>query len=200
VSRARRVVPDEPLFSGADEAIRFALSISGRAARPAMSRVLDRRASRREWTIQDQAAQAGMILNILERGGRFAMAVLTAAVAPRSSPCSCRRLCCSGELKNLEWHAAIAVIAEEVGGKGVSRAPALLRTACLIKLFGGKMSHKQIADTLDLHEATVSKHYEAIRRWLRGARARDGQPPHEGIEMGIWRAAEDALRDALIVG
>lgn len=196
-----QVVPIDPaLFASAEQAVRFALSRDGNPPRPASSRMLDAMTSRREFSALDQAAQAGMIINLVEGAGRFAMAVMTAAVAPRSTPCNCRRPCCSGKSKNLEWHRAINIIADEAIRQGISRCRYMVRVACVMKVFGEKISQKQIAEDLSLDEDTVSKHFRAIQRWLLGAKAKHGNPPEPGQQMLIWREAEGALRAAGIVG
>ena len=200
MTEAQSASIEPALFKSAEQAVRFALSRDGNPPRPASSRMLDATTGRREFSALDQAAQAGMILNIVEGGGRFSMAVMTAVVISRSTPCSCRRPCCSGKAINFEWHRAINIIAEEALIQGISRGRYLLRLACVMKAFGEKKSQKQIAEDLGLEEDTVSKHFRAIQRWLIGAKAKHGNPPEPGQQMLIWREAEDALRGAGIVG
>lgn len=197
----KNVEHDEPMFASAEAAVRFALSIEGRAPRPEMNLMLDRSVGWSELSALDRAAQAGMILNIIERQGRLAMAVMTAAVAPRWKSCSCRRPCCSGQEKNLDWHRAINIIAEEAVAHVPSRAKYLLRLACVLKVYGARdSSYKEIAEDVFVDEETVSKHYKAVLRWLRGGKVPAGCAPNPGAEHAIWREVEDSLRVVGIVG
>lgn len=187
---------DPPLFHSAEQAVRFALTRAGHPARPASSRLLDPSRSS-DFTALDQAGQAGMILNVVERQGRLAMAVMTAAAAPKWLNCSCRRPCCSGKAKNFEWYRAINILAEE----SPIRCPYLLRIACLMRIYGASnASYRQIAEDVSVVEQTVSKHFKAIHGWLLGAKVSKAEPPALGLEQSVWRAAEDALRAAGIVG
>lgn len=197
-----RLQSDEPaLFHSAEQAMRFALTRAGKPPRPASSRMLDATGSGRGFTELDAAAQAGMILNVVEGAGRLAMAIMTATVAPRSVPCYCKRPCCSGQAINFEWHRAINIIAEEAYAGAPCHASYTLRAACVLKIFGAKdSSYRAIAEDLAMDPETVSKHHKAIVRWLRGAKGKHGEPPVVGLESITWRDAEDALRGAGIVG
>lgn len=197
---AKVIVIDEPFFRSAEEAVCFALSFAGRSSRPAGSCILERMETRRDFSALDQAALAGMITNLVKGGGRLATAIMTASVAPRTMPCTCRRTCCSGQAKNFAWHRAIEVIADEAISQGISRARYLLCVACVRKIFGEQMSQKQIAEDLELDETTVNKNYKAVHHWLRGSNVRNGRPLNAGLETIVWRSAEEVLRTRGIVG
>jgi len=200
VAAVRNIEIDEPMFASAEAAVRFALSLGGKPPRPAMNRVLDRSIGWSELSPLDKAAQAGMILNIVERQGRLAMAVMTAAVAPRWRSCSCRRPCCSGQEKNLDWYRAINIIAEEASAYVPSRAKYLLRIACVLKVYGARdSSYRNIAQDISVDEETVSKYHKTILRWLRGAKGRPSQPQDDGVESKIWSEAANSLRAVGIV-
>jgi hypothetical protein len=163
--------------------------------------MLDATRARSECTALDKAAQAGMVMNVVEGAGRLALAIMTATVTAKSLPCSCRRPCCSGKATNFDWHRAINIIAEEAYARDVCRATYLLRVACILKIFGGRdSSYRKIAEDVSMDPETVSKHHKAILRWLRGAKGRQGEAPTVGYESVVWRDAEDALRSAGIVG
>jgi len=185
------------LFSSAVQAVRFAITQSGQPKRPASSRMLDATRARREFSALDQAAQAGMILNIVEGAGSLGMAIMIASTAPRSLPCECKRPCCSGKAINFEWHRAINAIAQAAP----THAKYMLRVACVLKIFGASdSSYRKIAEELSVDQETVSKHHKIILRWLRGAKGSKGEPPSVGIESTTWSNAEDALRASGIVG
>jgi DNA-binding CsgD family transcriptional regulator len=196
VLSAELIPEGDRVFQSAADAVRFALSFTGRPPRPAIRRMLNWMVSRREFAALDPAVRAGMILSVVSKGGRFPMAVMTATVA---RPCNCRCASCHGKLRNREWHEAIEIIAEEASAKGISRARFALRMACVLKLFGEKMSQKQIAESLSINEDAVARHFKAIQRWLRGSRSRQHEPSQVGVEQKVWRDAEEALRAAWLI-
>ena len=189
-----------PLFLSAHAAIRFAVTRDGSPARPIQSRLTDASTGARDLAGLDGAAQAGMIMNILGALGPLAVATLVADVAPRSMPCTCRRSCCSGHMANAKWREAVDTIAQAATSITSTHIGYALRSALVVKLYGGKTSLVEIADTMHLDRNTVSKYHGQIHRWLRGAKAHRGSPAVEGIETNAWREAETSLRHHGIVG
>lgn len=201
---------DPPPFRTAQAAIRFAVTREGSPSRPLASRMatrIDVTSGRRDFVGLDAAAQAGMILSVLESLGREKMSILIAETAPKTTPCHCRAACCSGRRANRYWRDAIATLAQETAKVFPPRVRYALRAELLVKLFSkGGSGHasvtlKAVADDLEIDVDTVSKHHKAMVRWLNGAPAsKQGDPPVEGASTAAWREAEDALRMAGIVG
>ncbi len=195
------VISYEPaLFESADQAVRFAMTRMGSPRRPASSRMVDATGSKGTMTPVEAAAQAGMIMNVVEGAGRLAVAILIATTAPRMMPCSCGRPCCSGRAINREWHQALDLIAHEA--RPHAKTSYALRSLCVMKIYesGQSTTLVQIAKELNMDVDTVSKHYRAIQAWLKGVKAGKKCEPIEGIETRVWGEAESALRDAGIVG
>ena len=199
---------DPAPFHSAEAALRFALSREGQPGRPLASRMTDVTGPR-NFAGLDAAAQAGMILSTVRPIGSPAFDALCAEVAPPTIPCYCRMPCCSGRRPNRIWRDAIDILAHDSGEPILPRRVTHhMRQLILAKIFSEKAHHRrkevtllQIAEDLDADVDTISKHHRTLVRWLRGAPAgRDGAPPILGIVTKAWRDAEDALRDAGIVG
>lgn len=199
---------DEPLFRTAAEAVRFAVTREGLPPRPVMarmiaSRMIDTVSGRRDLVGLDAAAQAGMVLNVIEGLGRLTVAALIASCAPRIIPCACRRPCCCGRKVNHTWREAIDTLAQEAirALPSGSRRSYALRSGILLKIYAGQTTFKEIAEDLSLDQETVSRQHRAIYRWLKGTRAgRNGEPALEGLETAAWSDAETALGQAGLVG
>lgn len=194
--------PDAGLFRDAKSAIRFAVTCDGSPARPASSRMLDTTTGARDFAALDRAAQAGMIMNILEGQGRVQVATLIASAAPRFIQCACRRPCCSGKRLNSFWRSALDTLAQDsvyalTEGSKLNYA---LRAAIIVKIYGGGQTYKDIADELILNQETVSRQHRSIYSWLKGAKAGRTSDAIEGVESIAWREAETALRRHGIVG
>jgi hypothetical protein len=198
VLSARLRVQNHSQFQSAVEAVRFALSFIDRPPRPVASRMHARLKSCREYAALEPATLADVILHAVSRGGPFAMAIMTATVAPRSRLCNCGSDCCSGKSANFEWVRAIEIIAEEAMEKRVCRDQELL-VECLRKVFGEKVSRRQIAGKLHIDEGTVGLHFKAIKQWVRGGASSQNVPPPAGVEQRVWRGAEKDLRAAQLI-
>lgn len=193
-----------PLFANAREAVRFAVTREGAPARPYMSRFNDKvDLLRRSLDLSglDQAAQAGLILSALRfQIGALSLASITAACAPPIVPCTCGSGCCSGGKTANSWHEAVTVLADASCMAVPGRAPVRLRRACLVRIYGGKrgtlldISAEEKFDT-----KTVAKYHGQLFRWLKGATAKAGDAPIEGLESCAWRDAESVLQDLNIV-
>lgn len=201
---------DDPApFHSAEAALRFALTREGQPGRPLASRMTDASGPRSSFVGLDAAAQAGMIVGALQPIGRVKYAVLCAKVAPSTVPCACRRACCRGWLPNQVWNEAIGVLAYAAGKLDVCAGSHFrLRQAIIAKVCSEEPHHRHkavtlaaIAKELEVDVGMVSDRHRAIVTWLRGKKAgRDGSAPQEGLVSAAWRRAEDALRDAGIVG
>ena len=189
------------LFMSAKNAIRFAVTRDGAPSRPMSSRMLDTMMGSRDFAGLDGAAQAGMIMSMLAPVGPIQIAVLIASSAPRSVPCECRRPCCSGRKLNHYWRTAVDTLAHESARAlpAGSKSSYALRSALLVKIYGGGQSFKHIADELKMDEETVSRQHRAILIWLQGAKAKKYSDAVEGIESIAWREAESILREHGIV-
>jgi hypothetical protein len=187
----------KPLFPTAHHAVLFAGTREGASARPIASRMVGAETGARDLAGLDGAAQAGMILNVLEGLGRVPVAALIASAVPRTIPCSCRRLCCAGYQVNRLWREAMDVLCQAAAD--YCKAPYAVRWELLTKLYIGKGALKDIAKEAQLNEDTVGKYHKQIVRWVRGNKARNGEsvPGLEGI---AWADAETMLREVGIVG
>lgn len=202
---------EPPPFRSARAAILFAVTREGSPSRPLASRMvatrIDVTSGGRDFVGLDGAAQAGMILSVIEGLGRVPMAIVVAETAPRSTPCHCRAPCCMGKKANRYWRDAIDTLAQDSASLFPPRVRYALRAELLVKIFSKtgsghtSVTLKAVADDLEMDVDTVSKHHKAMVRWLNGAPAsRGGDPPVEGASTAAWREAEDALRTVGIVG
>jgi hypothetical protein len=189
-----------PLFGSARAAMRFAVTRDGNPCRPVQSRMTDTTTGKRELAGLDGAAQAGMILNIVGTHGPLAVAVMTADVAPRSKPCSCRRACCKGHADNHEWAIAIDTICQYATTYIPINVAYALRSAIVRKIYGETITMPDIAARTRLHVNTVGNHHATIRAWLKGAKADKNGGAIQGVEPAAWSAAETSLRNYGIVG
>jgi hypothetical protein len=197
----RDQVGNVPLFTSARTALLFSTK-DGAPPRPASSRMLDATTGARDFEGLDGAAQAGMILNILEGQGRLAVAVLIASCVRGTTPCACRSPCCSGNRTNAHWAAAIDTISQASRRwlPAGSRWTYALASAIVVKIYGGKMTFLEIANDLKVDQETVSRHHKVFLAKLRGAKAKRDSEAVLGLEAIAWRDAETALRNHRIVG
>jgi hypothetical protein len=194
------VLRDAAAILSAQSGIRFAVTREGSAARPLQSRMTDASNGARDLAALDGAAQARMIMNILGALGPLAVATLVADVAPRTTKCTCPRLCCSGDMANSKWREVVDAIAQAATSITTTYIGYELRSALVVKLYGGKTSLVEIADAMHLDRNTVGKYHGQIHRWLKGAKAHKEAQAAEGIKINAWRDAETSLRHHGIVG
>jgi hypothetical protein len=187
------------LFVSARNAIRFAVTREGAPARPPASRMLDAMTGARDFAGLDGAAQAGMILNIIEAFGKMEFAALVAGSAPARIPCTCRRPCCSGSRLNQHWYAAIDALAQGSTEVCKARTSYALRSALLVKLFAGGKTLKEIGEECGVSEETATRRHSELKSWLQGHREK-GRAFVKGLEQRAWAQAEAALASAGIVG
>lgn len=192
--------PDDPPFRNARAAVIFAVNREGAPARPLQSRMVDATGERsRELSGLDGAAQAGMILNVLDGLGQVAVAALKASCGTRTVPCSCRSACCSGAKINREWRDAVERLAQEAIGWTDGASYSVCR-AVIIKIYGQKKSFVEIAQETGTDAAECGTHHKVILRKLMGGKAGRHGDACEGIESTAWAEAETLLRHFDIVG
>jgi hypothetical protein len=187
----------EPLFSTPQAAIRFALNTTGTPERPAMNKVADSsKPAGKGLGGLDGAGQAGVIRSLMHKLGPLGDAVLVARAAPRTTRCECKRLCCSGFERNLEWDDACSSIAHDAIKGAPSNAVFVIRRLIIRNIFGERGTVPQIAQECNADVEIVAKHHRAISRWIKGAPAGRNSELIEGVENIAWREIETLLRAA----
>jgi hypothetical protein len=151
---------NEPLFESAAAAAAFALNFSGenyqlaainRMAQPSVS-------SGKGLSGLDGAAQAGMIRAELEAVGLLGESIIIADIAPKTKPCFCKAACCSGEVLNPEWAAAIGVLSNIAKELKICPAYMNVRHNLLRRFFGVALEITEIARMCGVSRETVSIH------------------------------------------
>lgn len=117
----------------------------------------------------DGAAQAGMIWRELEDVDNLERAALIARYAPRSIPCTCTNLCCSGYKPNPAWDNAVRTLEQHAltllpGRLSIYR----FRRRLVEKALGIKCDLAAIAKECDVHENTAAAHWKIIKEWFNG--------------------------------
>lgn len=198
---------EEALFLSAHAALVFAFNFSGQSYdRPMMNRLgAPTLGSGKGLVGLDGAAQAGMIRAEVQAMGKLAEAILTARVAPRAKPCSCRSSCCSGHKPNKEWTDAIAYLADYVRTTVYAGCVVngLMRREYLVRYFTRKedrTSLEAMAEKYEIARNTVSAHNAKVATWLGGVPARKDKPAQLGMEQAAFDAIEDRLRAIGMVG
>lgn len=151
-------VDNEPLFSSAAAAVAFALNFTGHSYQSAM---INRMAGTPAPTGRglgglDGAAQAGMIRAELASIGVLGEAIITAEMAQRTKPCSCRAPCCSGEVTNVEWSASIGVLSNLMKDLKICPSHFVVRANLLRRFFGVDISISEIARQSGLSRDTIT--------------------------------------------
>lgn len=202
VRRSAPKMPGEDVtFPNAKRALLFAVTIEGNPARPASSRMVDATMGGRGLAGLDRAAQAGMILNILESLGKLQIATLIASAAPRALPCHCRRPCCSGRRVNTYWREAVDVLTHAAAVEAEVDARYSVRRELVFKIYGHDSTLEEIASRVHMERHAIGRYHRSVHTWLRGRKAgRNGEPAIEGLESTAWREAESALARFGIVG
>ena len=151
----KTVIQDEVLFSSAHAALTFALNFSGQQFGKSAVATMAAPAgggSGKGLGGLDGSAQSGMIRAELKRCGELVEALLIARVAPRSSPCSCKHVCCSGKVPNEEYLNAISFLCKEaMPYLAGSLSHYSLRKGLIARYFGEKVQvshHRNGVDNL----------------------------------------------------
>lgn len=199
-------IHNEPLFRSAHAALVFAFNFTMQQYdRPLMNKVASRDAQHEGKGLsgQDGAAQAGMIRRRLSTLPPLQQAIMVSRTAPPTLVCSCGAPCCQGRQANLEWTAAIRLVAdsaeqEALAGCTINRG---LTLGLLIRLFGqGKgQQMSDIAKQADVSSNTATNHLSRLKLWLHGSKTH-GAVAAVGQEALAILAAEQALINAGIVG
>lgn len=196
-----------PLFESAHGALVFAFNFSGQSFdRPLMNRLAAPAIGTGKGLVGlDGAAQAGMIRAEVQTLGRLAEAILTARLAPRSTPCNCRSACCSGHKPNREWTDAIAYLSDHIRTTALAGCTSngILRREYVVRFFTRKedrISLELLAERHDVARNTVSAHAAKVALLFGGHQARKDQAAVPGLESAAMNAIEDRLRETGMVG
>lgn len=197
----------EPLFDNAHGALVFAFNFSGQTFdRPLMNRLCSPAVGTGKGLVGlDGAAQAGMIRSEVQRLGKLAEAILIARIAPHTTPCSCRSICCSGHKPNKEWTDAICYLADHVRTTALAGCTAngLMRREYVVRYFTKKeqrVTLELLAEKYDIDRNTVSAHASKVASWFSGVPARSGKSAVPGMEPLAKDAVEARLVEIGMVG
>jgi len=154
-------LPSEaPLFTSAASAAAFALNFSGvNLQKSSVNRLIGSPSPEgRGLGGLDGAAQAGMIRAELAAIGFLGEAMIVADIASRTRPCLCKAPCCSGDVINPEWAAAINLLASVA--KELKIAPAYMNVRILLlkRFFGLPLEITEIAKVCGVSRETASSH------------------------------------------
>jgi hypothetical protein len=185
---AKRYASD-PLFSSAHSALVFAFNFSmAYYDRPLMNKMADDpRPIGKGLSGLDGAAQAGFVRAELRNIGAIGEAILTARIAPRSTPCECHRACCAGQIPSIEWTNAIDVLVQPaMGALSGCISHYRLRQAIVRKHFGDRVSLSDAAEKCGANKNTATEHNQRILKALKTAEsAAWGRLETKLIELGI---------------
>jgi hypothetical protein len=151
---------DSPLFDSAAAAVAFALNFSGENYQKAAINRLGAAPLPQSRGLGglDGAAQAGMIRAELASIGLLGESIIVAEMAPKTRPCACRASCCSGEVANPEWAAAIGVLSNIAKEMKICPAYMNVRANLLKRFFGVSLDITEIARMCGVSRETVSIH------------------------------------------
>jgi hypothetical protein len=151
---------DEPLFASAAAAAAFALNFNDQNyQKPALGRLIGTPPPPGKGLGGlDGAAQAGMVRAELATIGLIGEAIIVADIAHKTKPCSCKALCCSGEVTNPEWSAAIGLLSNLAKELKVCPSYMNVRANLLRRFFGVPLEITEIARMCGLSRETVSVH------------------------------------------
>jgi hypothetical protein len=152
--------PEGPLFQSAASAAAFALNFSGQNyQKPLTSRMAQPASARgRGLSGLDGAAQAGMIRAELAAIGLTGEAIIIAEMTNKTKPCTCKAPCCSGELTNWEWAAAIGLLSNIAKDMKICPGYANVRANLLKRFFGVPLEITEIARLCGVTRDTVYNH------------------------------------------
>lgn len=195
------------LFHNAHAALVFAFNFSSQCYdRPMMNRMgAPSVGSGKGLVGLDGAAQAGFIRAEVSALGKLAEALLTARIAPRSTPCECRSACCSGHRPNKEWTDSIAYLANHVRQTALfgCTSNGLMRREYVVRYFAKKDERAAIealAEKYSIDRHTVSAHASKVATLFGGTRPSKDKPAMPGLESAAEGAIEDRLREIGMVG
>lgn len=197
----------EPLFDNAHGALVFAFNFSGQSFdRPLMNRLAAPAVGTGKGLVGlDGAAQAGMIRAEVQGLGKLAEAILIARIAPRTTPCSCRSICCSGHKPNKEWTDAVSYLADQVRTTALAGCTTngMMRREYVVRYFTPKdqrLGLEALADKYDLDRHTVSAHASKVATWFAGLPPKSGRLAVPGMEWIARDAIEARLFEIGMVG
>lgn len=151
---------ESALFDSAVAAIKFALNYSGQNYQRAGINQLSGGPAPKGRGLGglDGAAQAGMIRAELATIGLVGEAFIVAEMAVKTKPCFCKAACCSGEVTNPEWAAAIGVLSNVAKDLKLCPAHVNVRTNIIRRFFGVPLDITDIAKRCGVCRETVSSH------------------------------------------
>lgn len=161
---------DAAAFRSVDAALRFAFGYRYRGEPDSLAKHQKREGGPASIFAdpEERAAWAGVIRRRIGTMHPSRVALLIVRFAPRATPCSCRRPCCSGWAKNEEWAEAVARLVEDsvqaVSGQISNRQ---LRAGVIRKWAGAdRVNLGLLAEKCGVHRNTAGKQAKAIRKWL----------------------------------
>jgi hypothetical protein len=160
MKNTRLITAEEELFKSAAEAAAFALRFTGQTYQQSgTNRLIGPPGSQGKGLGGfDGAAQAGMIKAELAAVGLLGEAIIVAEMAPKTRPCECKALCCSGEITNPEWAASIGVLSNIAKELKICPAYMNVRANLLRRFFGVDLEITEIAKMCGVSRDTVSTH------------------------------------------
>lgn len=165
------VSTEEALFSSAHAALVFAFNVSSQQYdRPLMNRLATPAIGSGKGLVGlDGAAQAGMIRAEAQAIGKLHEAILTARIAPRANPCTCRSPCCAGRKPNREWTDAVLWLSDYVRTTALAGCTAdyRIRRGCVEMYFGSSLTITELADRCDIARNTAGAHFGRVRKLLK---------------------------------
>jgi hypothetical protein len=169
-----KTIKADPLFMSARSALVFAYNFSGQSlARPPVNRMAAPSAGTGKGLGGlDGAAQAGFIRREVKVLGTLPEAILIARIAPRSTPCGCRALCCSGQKPNREWIDSINLLADHMRQTALAGCTSngLMCREYVLRHFTvstSRTSFEKIAEGYEVNRQTVGSHAGKVAKLLR---------------------------------
>jgi hypothetical protein len=160
---------NQPLFASAASAAAFALNFSSESYQTsAVNRMAGTPApSGKGLGGLDGAAQSGMIRAELAGIGFMGEAIIVAEMAHKTKPCPCKAPCCSGEIVNREWAAAIGLLSNFLKETKIAPAYFIVRTNLLRRYFGVDISISEIARHSQLSRDTITAYNAKVTSFLK---------------------------------
>jgi hypothetical protein len=151
---------NEPLFNSAASAAAFALNFRGENLQKSSVNKLACGPSLPGLGLGglDGAAQAGMVRAELAAIGLLGEAIIVAEMASKTRPCSCKAPCCSGDVMNPEWAAAISLLSNVAKELKIAPAYMNLRIHLLKRFFGFPLEITETAKVCGVSRETASTH------------------------------------------
>jgi len=115
----------------------------------------------------DGAAQAGMVRAELASIGLIGEAIIVADIAHKIKPCACKAPCCSGEVTNPEWAAAIGLLSNYLQEMKIGPSHFIVRMNLVRRFFGVDVSISEIARSTGLSRDTITTYNAKVVPFLK---------------------------------